>query len=138
MVTSPQDGQMLQQMADGYTLDSIAVDATTQIVVLGGAIAMTEARRLESQVIAGIRAGRTHVVLDLSGVADAGPGLLGALLRIRRGVTGVGGQLALVVCGPPVSELVATSLLVRLVHVAPDRESALELVRRRRDPFTGR
>ena len=35
-----------------------------------------------------------------------------------------GGQL---VDGPPMSELVATSLLARLVHVTADRESALAL-----------
>ena len=40
-----------------------------------------------------------------------------------------GGQLAPVVDGPPMSELVATSLLARLVHVTADRESALALVR---------
>jgi hypothetical protein len=77
---------------DGFTLDSIAADARTQVVAVGGTIAMTEARTLESQVVAGIRAGRTRVVLDLTGVADAGPGLLGALLRIRRGVTRVAGS----------------------------------------------
>jgi len=68
---------------DGSTLASIAVDAKTQVVVVGGTIAMTEARTLESQVFA----------------------------------------------GPPVCELVATSLLVRLVHVTTNRESALALVR---------
>ena len=113
----------------GFTLDSIAADAKTQVVAVGGTIAMTEARTLESQVIAGIRGGRTRVVLDLTGIADTGPGLLGALLRVRRGVTRVGGKLALVVDGPPVSELVATSLLARLVDVTADRESALALVR---------
>ena len=94
-----------------------------------GTIAMTQARTLESEVLAGIRAGRTRVVLDLTGAAGTGPGLLGALLRIRRGVTRVGGRLALVVDGPPMSELVATSLLARLVHVTAGRESALALVR---------
>ena len=113
----------------GFTLDSIAADAKTQVVAVGGTIAMTEARTLESQVIAGIRGGRTRVVLDLTGVADTGPGLLGALLRVRRGVTQVGGKLALVVDGPPVSDLVATSLLARLVDVTADRECALALVR---------
>lgn len=116
---------------DGFTLDSIAADAKTQVVVVSGTIAMTEARLLESRVIAGVRGGRTRVVLDLTAVAEAGPGLLGALLRVRRGVTRVGGQLALVVDGPPVSELVATSLLARVVDVTGDRESALALVRDR-------
>ena len=105
---------LMPGMHDGFTLASIAADAKTQVVAVGGTIAMTEARMLESHVFAGIRAARTRVVLDLTGVAVAEPGLLGALLRIRRGVTGVGGQLALVVDGPPMSVLVATSLLARL------------------------
>jgi anti-anti-sigma factor len=113
-----------------FTLDSAAADARTQVIAIGGDIALTEARTLESRVIDAIRSGRTRIVLDLTGVADVGPGLLGVLLRIRRGVTGVTGQLALVVDGPPVSELIATSLLGRLIHVAPDREAALAFVRR--------
>ena len=67
-------------------------------------------------------------MLDLASVTAVGPGLLGVLLRIRRGVTGVGGRLVLVVAGPPVSELVATSLLGRLIDVAPDRKRALALI----------
>ena len=113
----------------GFVLDSTAADAKTQLVAVGGAIAMAEARTLESEVFAGVRAGRTRVVLDLTAVTGTGPGLLGALLRIRRGVTRVGGQFALVVDGPPMSELVATTLLARLVHVTADRASALALVR---------
>ena len=99
------------------------------MVAVGGTIAMAEARTLESHVLAGVRGGRTRVVLDLTRVVETGPGLLGALLRVRRGVTRVGGQVALVVDGPPVAELVATSLLVRLVDVTGDLESALALVR---------
>ena len=106
----------------------VDADAETQVIALGGTVAMTEALRLESQVIEGIRAGRTRVVIDLTRVTATGPGLLGALLRIRRGVTRVGGRLALVVDGPPVSELVATSLLARLVQVTTDRERALAFV----------
>jgi hypothetical protein len=67
-------------------------------------------------------------VLDLREITDVGPGLLGALLRIRRGVTRVDGRLALVVAGPPVSELVETTLLARLIDVAEDPEQAVELV----------
>jgi hypothetical protein len=54
--------------------------------------------------------------------------LLGVLLRVRRGVTGVDGALALVVTGPPVSDLVATTLLARLIRVAGDRSQALAMV----------
>jgi anti-anti-sigma factor len=111
-----------------FTLAHTAAGRDTQIVVAGGVVALPDARRLERQVVKGISAGRTRVVLDLSDVTTVGPGLLGALLRIRRGVTRVDGRLALVVSGPPVSELVATTLLARLIDVAVDRSEAVGLV----------
>jgi anti-anti-sigma factor len=96
---------------------------------LSGAVALTEARRLEREVLDGIRDGRTRVVVDLRDVTDVGPGLLGVLLRIRRGVDGAGGRLALVVDGPPVAELVRTTVLAALIDVAADTGEALMLVR---------
>jgi anti-anti-sigma regulatory factor len=68
------------------------------------------------------------VVIDLTSVTTVGPGLLGVLLRIRRGVSRVDGRLALVVSGPPTAELVATTLLGRLIDVAPERAQAMALV----------
>ena len=68
------------------------------------------------------------MVVNLSEVTDVGPGLLGVLLRVRRGVTRVGGTLALVVAGPPGSDLVETTLLATLIQVAGDRTEALALV----------
>jgi anti-anti-sigma factor len=111
-----------------FTLEQTAAGRDLQIVAAGGAVALYEARRLEREVVDGISAGRTRVVLDLCDVTAVGPGLLGALLRIRRGVTRVDGRLALVVSGPPVSELVATTLLAKLIDVAVDRSEAVGLV----------
>jgi hypothetical protein len=122
------DAGVMRDVMDDFTLVSRAADARTQLVVAGGAVGLPEARRLEGAVIEGLAARRTSVVLDLVSVSATGPGLLGVLLRIRRGITGVGGRLVLVVAGPPVSELVATSLLARLIDVAPDRERAIELI----------
>jgi anti-anti-sigma regulatory factor len=99
-----------------------------QIASAGGVVALAEARRLELGVLDGVRQGRTRVVVDLSEVTEVGPGLLGALLRIRRGLTRVGGRLALVVAGPPVSELVQTTVLAVLIDIAGDREEALARV----------
>jgi anti-anti-sigma factor len=100
----------------------------TQIVAVGGAVGLPEARELERKIITGIGQGRTRVVIDLTDVADVGPGLLGVLLRARRGVSRVGGSLALVVTGPPVSDLVETTLLASLIPIAGDRRGALALV----------
>jgi anti-anti-sigma factor len=99
-----------------------------QIASLGGAVALAEARELERSVIDGVRQGRTRVVVDLRDVTDVGPGLLGVLLRIRRGITRVDGRLALVVGGPPVEDLVRKTLLAVLIDVTADRDAAVALV----------
>jgi anti-anti-sigma factor len=115
-------------MTHEFTLELSAVGCDTQIAAAGGAIALHEARELERHVVAGIGQGRTRVVLDLGDVTEVGPGLLGVLLRVRRGVTRIDGALALVVAGPPVSALVETTLLASLIQVAGDRAQALALV----------
>ena len=79
-----------------FTLELSTAGRDTQIAAAGGAVALTEARRLERGIVAGISHGRTRVVLDLTKVTAVGPGLLGVLLRLRRGVTRVGGTLVLV------------------------------------------
>lgn len=122
---------MTTEMAREFTLELSSVGRDTQVAAAGGAIALQEARDLERGIIAGIGNGRTRVVLDLADVTEVGPGLLGVLLRVRRGVTRVDGALALVVSGPPVSELVETTLLGSLIEVAGDRAQALALVGRR-------
>jgi hypothetical protein len=125
------------EITDDFTVTSDAAGGTTQVVTACGGVGFAEARRIERAVIEGLSLGRTHVVLDLAAVTATGPGLLGVLLRIRRGVTRVDGQLALIVAGPPVSELVATSLLGRLIDVAPDRDTAIRLVSARMPELRG-
>jgi anti-anti-sigma factor len=111
-----------------FTLEFSAAGPRTQVATAGGSVALYEARELERGVLAGILYGRTRVVLDLHDVSDVGPGLLGVLLRIRRGVTRVDGRLAMVVSGPPVSDLVRTTVLAALIDIAEDRDGALALV----------
>ena len=111
-----------------FALESSAAGRDTQIVAARGAVELHEARELERGILVGIGQGRTRVVVDLTEVTDVGPGLLGVLLRVRRGVTRVDGSLALVVAGPPVSDLVRTTLLASLIQVADDRTRALLLV----------
>jgi anti-anti-sigma factor len=114
--------------AAAFTLELSFAGAGAQVAAIGGAVALHEARELERGVLAGIRRGRTRVVLDLHDVTEVGPGLLGVLLRIRRGVTRVDGRLAMVVAGPPVSDLVRTTVLAALIDIAGDRDGALALV----------
>lgn len=127
----------MDEAPDSFTLVSSDAGATTQVVIAGGAVGLAQARRIEAVIVEGLCARRTAVVLDLTDVSAIGPGLLGVLLRVRRGVSAVGGRLVLVVAGPPVSELIATSLLGRLVDVAEDPELAMELIGARERPNVG-
>jgi anti-anti-sigma factor len=111
-----------------FALELRAAGRDSQIVAARGAVELHESRELERGILVGIGQGRTRVVVDLTEVTDVGPGLLGVLLRVRRGVTRVGGSLALVVAGPPVSDLVRTTLLGSLIQVADDRTRAMLLV----------
>ncbi len=128
MVASSRGRPMPTGTRQEFTLVLSAAGGGAQIATACGAVALHEARELERSVIAGIVRGRTRVVLDLTGITEVGPGLLGVLLRVRRGATRVDGTLALVVSGPPVSELVTATLLSRLIQVAGDVEQALTLV----------
>jgi anti-anti-sigma factor len=114
--------------ASPFTLELSASGGDTQVVAAAGAVALAESREIERGIVEGISHGRTRVVVDLTAVTEVGPGLLGVLLRLRRGVTRADGAVALVVDGPPVSDLVGTTLLGALMQVAPDRGRALELV----------
>jgi anti-anti-sigma factor len=119
---------MIGPPAAAFTLEFSAAGPGAQVALVGGAVALHEARELERGVLDGIRQGRTRVVLDLHGITDVGPGLLGVLLRIRRGVTQVDGRLAMVVAGPPVSDLARTTVLAVLIDIASDRQTALQIV----------
>ena len=121
-----------------FTLELSAVGRVTQIAAAGGAVGLYEARELERAIVSGIGQGRTRVVVDLTEVTEVGPGLLGVLLRLRRGVTRVGGSVALVALGPPVSVLVETTLLDVLIQVAGDRTEALALVSGSSEPARDR
>lgn len=111
-----------------FTLELSTSGRDTQIAAAGGAVGLYEARDLERAIVVGIGQGRTRVVVDLTDVTEVRPGLLGALLRLRRGITRVGGAVALVSAGPPISGLVETTLLAVLIQVAGTRTEALALV----------
>lgn len=87
MILSDTDGRT-------FTLKLSTAGRDTQIAAAGGAVGLYEARELERAIVSGIGQGRTRVVVDLTEVTDVGPGLLGVLLRLRRGVARVGGSAA--------------------------------------------
>lgn len=113
---------------DAFSVESTNLGAGRSLVVVNGAISARAERVLEATAIESVLLGRHTVVLDLRGVTDLGGGLLASVLRMRRGLSGVRGDLALVVEGGPVQRLVQSSALRALLTVAPTTEQALEAV----------
>jgi anti-anti-sigma regulatory factor len=116
------------QATDVFAVDSDDVGETVSVVVVRGAVSLAETRALEGAVLESVLRGRRAVILDLRRVTHVGGGLLGGILRMRRGLTRVGGDLALVADGPPIDELVEVSVLRALVSVATTPEEALACV----------
>ena len=116
------------QATDVFAVDSDDVGETVSVLVVRGAVSLAETRALEGAVLESVLRGRRAVILDLRRVTYVGGGLLGGILRMRRGLTRVGGELALVADGPPIDELVEVSVLRALVSVAATPEEALASV----------
>jgi anti-anti-sigma regulatory factor len=93
-----------------------------------GRVALQETRVIEREALEAAVAGRRSIVLDLTDVTQLGPGLLGGILRMRRGLGAIGGRLVLVVDGPPADALVRVSVIQALVDVVPTIEDAAALL----------
>lgn len=116
------------QATDVFSVDSDDLGETVSLVVVRGSVSLAETRALEGAVLESVLRGRRTVILDLRRVTRVGAGLLGGILRMRRGLTCVDGQIALVADGPPIDELVEASVLRALVSVATTPEEALACV----------
>jgi anti-anti-sigma regulatory factor len=113
------------QATELFAVDSADLGETVSLVVVRGSVSVTETRAVEGAVLESVLRGRRTVILDLRRVTRVGAGLLGGILRMRRGLTGVDGELALVADGPPIDELVEVSVLRALVSVAATPDQAL-------------
>lgn len=116
------------QATDVFSVSSDDLGETVSLVVVRGSVSLAETRALEGAVLESVLRGRRAVILDLRRVTRVGAGLLGGILRMRRGLTCVDGQIALVADGPPIDELVEASVLRALVSVATTPEEALACV----------
>jgi hypothetical protein len=119
---------------DGFAI--VLRDAADGSCVLevSGPVALHEARCLERMVLDQVRRGRRRIVLDLRTITTLGTGLLGAVLRMRRGLSRVEGDLVLVVDGPPADALVQASVLDTLVPVVATPRAATGRFRRPEAP----
>ena len=77
-------------------IDSRAFDDSTTVISARGPAGGFLGRRVESEIFEAVRRGRQRVIVDLSMLEVPAPGLLGTLLRSRRLLLALGGQLCIV------------------------------------------
>jgi STAS domain len=137
----PLDTRSRQALPAGLARDFaiVSVDGADGSCVLevSGPVALQEARCVERMVLDQVRGGRRRIVLDLRTITTLGTGLLGAVLRMRRGLSRVEGDLVLVVDGPPADALVRASVLDALVPVVRTPRAATGRFRRHQQADVG-
>jgi hypothetical protein len=80
-------------------IHSRILDDSTTVISARGSAGGFLGRRMESEIFEAVRRGRQRVIVDLSMLEAPAPGLLGALLRSRRLLLALGGQLCIVTPG---------------------------------------
>jgi hypothetical protein len=108
-------------------LSAVETEAGAWLVRAPASVSLSVTRSIEREVLRAAVAGRRTIVLDLAGVSEFAAGLLGGILRMRRGLGAIGGRLVLVVDGPPVDVLVRVSVIQALVDVVGSVEDAAVL-----------
>ena len=100
---------------------------SVQLVVVAGCADLGACRTLQQTAFANVRQGCTRFVLDLTGVDEVRPGVLGALLRLRRQLLAVGGGLS-VVSDRTAADLFSTSVPDIVLARAASVEEAVGLL----------
>ena len=108
-------------------IDAHALDDRTSVITLHGRANLALSRDLQLAVLDRVGSGRTRIVLDLSDVARVDPGVLGALLRLRRLLLAMGGGLA-VVSLRPAAELFEVAVSDRVLGRVVSVEQAVGLL----------
>jgi anti-sigma B factor antagonist len=104
------------------------IDARTTIIAVDGEIHASTAPEFSGVLAAAVEAGRTQLVLDLTGVMFIDSTGLSVLLNALRRVTRAGGAMALVCSNPTVLRLFEITRLDSTFNLHPDVERALRAV----------
>jgi anti-anti-sigma regulatory factor len=112
---------------DGATgrVEARPLDGRTALVAVRGTADRMAALDVQRAILGEIASGRTHAIVDLSGVGEVRPGVLGVLLTIRRRLLTLGGALTIispVPAGTLFGVAGADEILPRLAAVPPAQE----------------
>jgi anti-sigma B factor antagonist len=120
-----------------FELSEEELDERTHLIAVSGEIHVSTAPEFSRRLNDAIGRGKTAFVLDLSGTEFIDSTGLSVLLNGLRRVTRAQGRMALIVTNPTVLRLFQITRLDSTFDIAADREAALSLVRRRRQPAGG-
>jgi anti-sigma B factor antagonist len=120
-----------------FELSEEELDERTHLIAVSGEIHVSTAPQFSQRLNDAIGRGKTAVVLDLSGTEFIDSTGLSVLLNGLRRVTRAHGRMALIVTNPTVLRLFQITRLDSTFDIAADRDEALSLVRRRRQPAGG-
>ncbi|HEY3190844.1 MAG TPA: STAS domain-containing protein [Solirubrobacteraceae bacterium] len=108
-------------------IESRTLDDRTSLVAVHGRADRAIWHDLQLAILDGVSTGRTRIVLDMSDVASVEPGVLGAVLRLRRLLLAMGGGLALV-SARPASELFDVAMTEQILGHAVSVDQAVGLL----------
>jgi anti-sigma B factor antagonist len=120
-----------------FELSEEELDERTHLIAVSGEIHVSTAPEFSRLLNDAIGRGKTAVVLDLSSTEFIDSTGLSVLLNGLRRVTRAQGHMALIVTNPTVLRLFQITRLDSTFDIAADREEALALVRRGRQPAGG-
>jgi anti-sigma B factor antagonist len=94
-------------------------------VVVGGSLCGPEATKLLLDAVQEVRSGgASRIVLDLAGIETIDSVGLGTVASAYVTVTQAGGKLVLAAAPPKVHDLLSTTMLLQVIPLYPDEESA--------------
>jgi anti-sigma B factor antagonist len=113
-----------------FELDEESLDAQTHLIAVRGEVHVSTAPEFSERLNDAIAGGKTGVVIDMIGVEFIDSTGLSVLLNALRRVTRQQGTLALAVNNPTVLRLFEITRLDSTFDIYPDRDTAIERVRR--------
>jgi anti-sigma B factor antagonist len=116
-----------------FELDEDSLDQQTHVIAVRGEIHVSTAPEFSERLNEAIASGKTGVIIDMTGVDFIDSTGLSVLLNALRRVTRQQGALALAVSNPTVLRLFEITRLDSTFDIAPDREAAVQRVRRAQD-----
>jgi anti-sigma B factor antagonist len=111
-------------MAMAFGIDDRQVDDATHVVTVTGEIDLFTAPEFKQRVSAPIDAGRTQLIVDLTGTTFIDSSSLGVLIGAHRRLRRLNGSLVVVVSGEPILKTFRITGLDGVFTIVPTLDEA--------------